>query len=155
MGFVLLVRGLLFFSQLSVLCKRTQVSMHAESPFLIPSSLETRWFTEEKLYIVLVEARPRGTVYPVTWRWWQPPGSHHKASILWFLVFFQPAMLSILNLLSSLHHTQEVYSPLKFNRGHLETIPFLKPCPVWRRKPKQEITVIVFNCLYSYILTVL
>lgn len=40
-------------------------------------------------------------------------------------------MLSILNLSSTLCGTQEeVCSPLKFNRGHLGTIPFLKPCPV-------------------------
>lgn len=52
---------------------------------------------------------------------------------------------------ANLHRTQEeVCSPLKFNRGHLETIPFLKPCPVWQCKPKQVITMILFKCFYSF-----
>lgn len=86
--------------------------MHAISPILVPGWLETRWFTKEKLYVVLVEARPHGTAYPVTWCWWQPPCSHHKASILGFPLPFQPTMLL------ALHHTQEeVCSPVKCNRG--------------------------------------
>lgn len=111
-GFALLACGLLFFSQLRVLYRRTQVSMHAVSPILVPGWLETRWFTEEKLYVVLVAARPHGTACPVTWCWWQPPCSHHKASILGFPLPFQPTMLL------ALHHTQEeVCSPVKWNRG--------------------------------------
>lgn len=65
-------------------------------------------------------------------------------------------MLSILNLSSTLRGTQEeVCSPLKFNRGHLGTIPFLKPCPVWQCKSMRVITVTLFNCFYSCVPTVL
>lgn len=126
-GFALLFCGFLFFSQLSIVYRRPQVSMHAPSPPLIPGSLERQGFTEEKSYVAFSgEARPRGPVCPATRRWCQPPGSPRG---------FHPVVSCVLSRLPCRRaeirrhvctvHRRRVYSPLKFNNGRVETMPFL------------------------------
>lgn len=130
-GFALLFCGFLFCSQLSIIYKRPQVSVHATSPFPIPGSLERRGFPEETLCVAFsVEAEPRDPVCPDTWRWWQLPGSPRGFHPVVSSVLFRlPCRRALICCQICTVPRRRVDSPLKSSGRHLERIPFLKSCP--------------------------